>query len=119
MPSEIRIDGEYAVEKSTYVITCAFTDEENDPVVPSTGTWTLTDESGNVINNREDEVISGLAASVDIVLSGDDLAVSSGFAGISESRIFTFEGTYNSSLGVGLPLRDQLKFPVYNLGAIV
>jgi hypothetical protein len=118
MPAEIKIDGEYAVEKSTYIVTCAFTDEDNGPVVPATGTWTLTDEDGSVINTREDEVISGLASSVDIVLSGNDLAISAGFTGVSEKRIFTFEGTYNSDLGVGLPLRDQLIFPVYNLGAV-
>jgi len=118
MPSEIRIDGEYAVEKSTYVVTLAFKDEDNDPVTPATGTWTLTDEDGTVINSREDEVISSLDTSVDVVLSGDDLAVSAGFSGVSEKRIFTFEGTYNSDLGAGLPLRDQLVFPVFNLGAI-
>ena len=119
MPSEIKIDGEYAVEKSTYVVTLAFLDEDNDPVTPATGTWTLTDANGTVINSREDVAISGLDSSIDIVLSGDDLAISAGFSGNSELRIFTFEGTYNSDLGVGLPLRDQLEFPVFNLGAIV
>lgn len=118
MPAEIRIDGEYAVEKSTYIVTLTFIDEDDDPVTPASGTWTLTDEDGTVINSREDEVISSLDTSVDVVLSGDDLAVSSGFTGNAESRIFTFEGTYNSDLGAGLPLRDQLKFPVYNLGAV-
>jgi len=118
MPSEIRIDGEYAVEKSTYIVTLTFKDEDNDPVTPATGTWTLTDEDGTVINSREDVAIGSLDTSVDVVLSADDLAVSSGFTGVSEKRIFTFEGTYNSDLGVGLPLKDQLIFPVYNLGAI-
>ena len=118
MPSEIRIDGEYAVEKSTYIVTLTFKDEDNDPVTPASGTWTLTDEDGDVINSREDVAISGLSTSNDVVLSGDDLAVSPGFAGVSEKRIFTFEGTYDSDLGAGLPLKDQLVFPVYNLGAI-
>jgi len=53
-----------------------------------------------------------------VALSGDDLALSAGFAGNAEKRIFTVEATYNSDLGVGLPLRDQLEFPVFNLGAI-
>ena len=93
-------------------------DEDNDAVTPATGTWTLTDEDGTVINGREDVAISGLSTSNDVVLSGDDLAVSTGFTGVSEKRIFTFEGSYDSDLGAGLPLRDQLIFPVYNLGAI-
>jgi hypothetical protein len=119
MPSEIKIDGEFAVEKSTYIVTMNFKDENDDAVPPASGTWTLTDGDGNVINSREDVALSGLAAEMSVVLSGDDLALADGFSGNSESRIFTVEATYNSDLGVGLPLRDQLEFPVYNLGAVV
>jgi len=53
-----------------------------------------------------------------VVLSGDDLALSAGFTGDSEKRVFTFEGTYDSALGTDLPLRDQLVFPVFNLAAV-
>jgi hypothetical protein len=118
MPEEIKIDGNYAVEESTYVITLNFTDENGDPVTPTAANWTLTDESGAAINSRENVVLSGLAAEMEVVLSGNDLAISSGFSGVSEMRVFTIEATYNSDLGVGLPLKDQLKFPVYNLAAV-
>ena len=118
MPTEIKIDGDYAVEESTYIVTMNFLDENDDPVAPATALWTLSDEDGATINSRLDVVLSGLAAEMTVVLSGDDLALSVGFTGNAEKRIFTVEATYNSSLGVGLPLRDQLEFPVYNLGAI-
>ena len=118
MPTEIKIDGDYAVEKSTYIVTMNFQDENEESVTPTAATWTLTDESGNVINSRDDVALSGLAAEMEVVLSGDDLALADGFSGNAEKRIFTVEATYNSDLGVGLPLRDQLEFPVYNLGAI-
>ena len=64
-----------AVEGSTYVVTAAFTDEDGDTVVPATVTWTLTDISGNVVNNREDVALTP-AISVDIVMYGDDLKIS-------------------------------------------
>jgi hypothetical protein len=118
MPTEIKIDGEFAVEKSTYIVTMNFKDENDDAVVPTAATWTLTDEGGNTINGRLDVVLSGLASEMSVVLSGDDLALAAGFSGNSEKRIFTVHSTYNSDLGVGLPLRDQLEFPVYNLGAV-
>lgn len=118
MPDEIKIDGEYAVEESTYKITLNFTDDDEDPVAPVTATWTLTDMNGAVINSRLDVAISSPSAEEIIALSGDDLALSAGFTGVSERRIFTVEATYNSSLGSGLPLKDQLIFPVFNLGAI-
>jgi hypothetical protein len=35
-----------AVEKSTYIINCAFTDEEGYAVIPDSLDWTLSDESG-------------------------------------------------------------------------
>jgi hypothetical protein len=118
VPTEIKIDGEFAVEKSTYIVTMNFKDENGDAVAPASAAWTLTDASGNVINGKEDVALSGLAAEMSVVLSGDDLALAAGFSGNSERRIFTVAATYNSDLGVGLPLRDQLEFPVYNLGAV-
>ncbi len=61
-----------AVEKSTYIVTAAFTDEDGDAVTPNAGlVWTLTDMNGVVINSREDVSISP-DTSVDIVLSGND-----------------------------------------------
>ena len=118
MPTEIKIDGNFAVEESTYIVTMNFTDEDGDPVVPISATWTLTDENGAVVNSRTGVVLSGLAAEMEVVLSGNDLAIASGFSGNAEMRVFTVEATYNSDLGSGLPLKDQLKFPVYNLAAV-
>jgi len=118
MPTEIKIDGEFAVEQSTYIVTMNFKDENDEAVAPASATWTLSDEDGATINGRLDVVLSGLAAEMSVVLSGDDLAIAAGFSGNAEKRIFTVEATYNSDLGMGLPLRDQLEFPVYNLGAV-
>jgi len=72
-----------------------------------------------VINSRQDVVISSLAASVDVVLSGADLAVDTGFAGAAQERTFTVEAVYTSSLGSGLPLTAACRFNVENLIAVV
>lgn len=107
MPTKLTVDAD---EESTYVVSAAFTDEDGDSVVPSSVTWTLTDWLGNVVNSRENVTITP-AASVDIVLSGDDLAI--GTHGIN--RRVTVRATYNSSAGTGLPLRAECYFQISNL----
>lgn len=96
-------------DQSTIVIGLAFTDHNGTAAIPTAATWSLTDEYGNVINERLDVAISPLAASAEIALSGDDLKYSEG-----PNRVFTVEYTYNSSLGV-LPGRDQCEFTIENL----
>ena len=118
MPTVIKIDDQYAVEESTAKITVAFTDEDAAEATPAAITWTLTDVDGTVINSREDVAIVSPASSIDIALSGDDLAFQAGETGDSVHRIFTIEWTYSSDLGAGLPGKDSLKFPVKNLVAI-
>ncbi len=100
-----------AIEKSTFPVTAAFTDETGAPVVPLTLKWTLTDAAGNVINNRLDVDISTPAASVDIVLTGADLDAD----GNGTLRYLTIRGTYNSSLGNGLALVEAVRFEIDDL----
>jgi hypothetical protein len=101
-----------AQEEGTYVINAAFKDEDGADVVPDSATWTLSDEEGNIVNSRNEITITGLATSKDIVLSGDDLALTAALHG--NTRVFLIEGTYTSTLGV-LPLKEQAKFDIENL----
>lgn len=100
-----------AIEESTYVITIPFVDEDSNAVTPTAATWTLSDQYGNVINSRTNVTISPLSSSVDVVLSGDDLAIGSSGA----SRRFTVKATYDSSLGTGLKLNAEVTFVITNL----
>lgn len=102
-----------AVEQSTYVITATFTDETGAAVTPNVLTWTLTDRNGTVINSRSAVSITP-GASVQIVLSGDDLD----FSGADALRLLTVEGTYNSSLGNNLPLKEEAEFVIRGLAAV-
>ena len=105
-----------ATEQSTYIITAAFTDDAGAEVTPKAGlNWTLTDSSGTVVNSRENVSIAAPAASVDIVLSANDLAVSSGADLV---RYLTIEGTYDSDAGSDLPIKDQVKFAIADLVAV-
>jgi len=107
----------HAKEKSTYIITASFTDEDDAAVAPKTLTWTLTDDQGDVINGREDVEVSSPSSSEDIVLSGDDLALQSGETSRGV-RILTVEGTYDSDAGSDLPLNDEIRFIVDGLVAV-
>lgn len=97
-----------AIEESTYVVTAVLTDENGDTVVPTALTWSLYDEKGRVVNEREGVILTP-ASTVQIVVSGSDLSLS---GDNDETRFLLLEGTYNSDLGGGLPIRAQAEFPV-------
>lgn len=98
-----------AVDKSTYIVRASFADEDGAAATPTAVTWTLTDSAGNVINEREGEVIAPDDV-IDIVLSGEDLDFADG-----PTRVLIVEATYTSTLGAGLPLKNQCKFDIENL----
>jgi hypothetical protein len=102
-----------AIEGSTYVVTASFTDESGNAVTPNTVTWTLTSKGGTVINSRED-VSETPGTSVDIVLTGDDLAIGSN----GQQRILTVNAVYDSSYGTDLPLKGRCTFTVEDLVAV-
>jgi len=102
-----------ALPNNTYVITAAFTDEDGDAVTPNDGaTWSLKDTAGNTINSRSAVEITE-ATSVDIVLSGDDLAAQG--ANDNGIRILSIDGTYDSDAGSDLPLDTSVQFVVDTL----
>ena len=105
-----------AGERSTYVITATYEDEDGNPITPTTATWTLTDGEGKVVNSRLDVAIAAPSTSDDIVLQGDDLVC---ISRRDETRILTMEITYTSALGAGLPCTAQVSFRVANFVKVV
>jgi len=107
MPTTLEI---HADEESTYLVTAAFTDAAGDAVTPNANTikWTLSDMEGTVINSRNNVVIAS-ATSVDIVLSGDDLALQTGETG-TVKRLLTVVAVYDSTEGTDLPLNGEIIF---------
>lgn len=98
-------------EQSTVVFTVTFTDEDGQSVVPNTIIWSLVTMAGEVVNSREDVAVSVPAASIDIVLTGDDLAVTSD----NSQRALVIEATYDSAAGNDLTLKEQAVFAIDNL----
>jgi hypothetical protein len=101
---------EDAQDQSTFVVEVSFLDEEGTPVVPQSAMWSLHDANGNVINGRLNVNIPGLATTVDVVLSGDDLDYELG-----PFRQLSIVATYNSSLGLGLPLTGEVNFEIQDV----
>lgn len=108
-----------AVEESTYVVTAAFTDENGDAVIPNVINWTLTDIKGNIINCRDSVSVASPAASITIILQGEDLGIDESYEEGAVRRILTLEATYDSNLGSNLPLKDSMTFTVVNLKSVI
>lgn len=99
-----------AQEQGTYPVQVAFYDENGDNVAPNAGlTWTLLDRAGGTVNNRGTVSIAS-AGTVTIVLTGADLDLSDGY-----ERYLLVQGTYTSSLGTALPLKEQARFHIEDL----
>ena len=104
-----------AVELGTYCVTAAFTDENDDAVVPSSINWSLIDLNGKIINSRNEVSIGAPASSIDIVLSGDDLEIRASERKLDKvHRLVLVEAVFDSDLGSDLPLNDQCQFPILN-----
>lgn len=111
MPTQLEA---MAKEKSTYVVTAAFTDEEGTAVSPTAITWTLTSATGTVINDRLNVTVTP-APSVEVVLTNLDLAIGTN----GTTRVFTIKATYNSDSGTGLTLNDECRFLIADLLNVV
>ena len=108
----------HAVEKSTFAVLVSFFDETGQPVVPNNIIWTLTDAKATVINQESQVAVSVPAATVTILLEGDDLAFQDDEIGPTAKRLITVEADYDSNLGSGLPFKEQAEFFIDNLTVI-
>ena len=112
MPTKLK---EKAVEGSTFGIRAEFIvklPEGDTPIVPNAPlTWSLRDKDGNIINSRDDVPLTP-ASSVDVVLTGADLALPNNRP---EERFVTINGTYNAVYGNNLSLVDEVSFQITNL----
>lgn len=99
-------------DQSTAIVTCAFCDGAGEAITPTSVTWTLSDLFGNIVNSRENVSITP-AASVSIVLSGNDLKYADG-----KNRYLLVEALYNSTLGSDLPLKEEAIITITDLAGV-
>lgn len=104
------------LEESTKTFVISFYDETGAPVVPNAGLqwWLFDDDKESIVNNRNGVIISP-AAEITLILSGDDLAILHRRPEGYETRYIVIRGTYDSDLGVGLPIVDYAEFRVLNI----
>lgn len=116
MPTTITSSADQPIEEATFAVTFAsFVDETGAPAVPQSATWTLTDRAGTVINSRNQVVVAAPAATIIVLLSGNDLSIPIGDAG---RRALVLEWVYDSSLGNDLPGKDVCYFTITPLEAV-
>jgi hypothetical protein len=101
----------YVDQRSSATIKASFS-LRGVALVPDNLRWTLTDDKGTTINSRKDIEITP-AASVAVVLTGDDLAILEPVD--SCVRILTIEGSYTSVDGAGLTLASEFRFGLNRL----
>lgn len=101
---------ESAKLRDSFLITFTFTDEDGDPLTPTSLTWSLYDDRELIVNEREDVTISSTAGVVNVVLSGNDLDVNTTHP--TRSRKVILEGTYNSTYGNDLAIREVACFEI-------
>ena len=118
MPTFLDDPDDRVIEESTALFSMTFTDEEDVTIQASDITslnWTLSDTEGNIINERSAVAIVSPTNPQEILLQGYDLIIS---GSENEQRVLTIEGTYNSTNGSNLPIKDQVRFWIDNLVAV-
>jgi len=99
-------------EKSTVTFTAAFTDENDAAATPDSIVWSLSDEDGTIINSREDVAATSGTSTVDITLSGDDLALPNRN---KLKRKLTIEAIVDLDVGDNKPVNGELTFYIEDL----
>ena len=105
-----------AMEEGSYFVDVAFYDEDDDAETPNADTikWTLTDNDGTIINDRDNEAIAS-DSTITIELEGDDLAIQSGETAPIVRRRVVVLWEYDSDLGTDKPAKAECIFPLRNL----
>jgi hypothetical protein len=106
---------DHALEQGSFLVSYTFKDLSGTDVIPKSASWTLTDKDGTIINDRENEDITGddLAADIYITLQGDDLVLADPENNL---RIVTIKGVFDDpSYGEDLPYRDEIRFYIDDL----
>ena len=113
----IEILSERAREAGSFVFQIDFTNELGAATIPVSATWSLVDADDEVVNDRHQIPITGLAETVYVAVHGDDLLAAGN--GEEDFRFFVIEATYLSALtGSILPANRAARFRITDLPGI-
>ena len=102
----------HAKEKGAYLIQTTFADFGGTSVVPTNFIYTVTDQSGAVINGLTAVSAATIATTVSILVYGTSLSLTDSEDTI---RIFTCNGLWDSSFGTSLTYTGEAQFIIDNL----
>lgn len=88
-----------AVSGGTYSVAIDLLDEDGFDITPISVTWSLFDQSGSIINSRENVAVEVPSAHFSLLMSGDDILVGSDE---EELRILRVTTRYSNNLATGL-----------------
>lgn len=89
-----------------------FKDEDNQTVVPSAVSWSLSKTDGSIVNSRHNVTLTP-AGTISWLISASDLAVTDSN---NTGRIITVSFTYSSTLGGDVTSRVQAMFNIEDFG---
>ena len=89
----------------TAVFDITITDEDQEPTIPTSLSYTVKDSTGDIVDFRDNVPMTGLAASMVLTLTGDDLPAG------QELTVY-FSGMYTSTLGENVALKGRFTFEV-------
>lgn len=100
-------------------IKLVFTDEDGDPVTPTSASYTLYDEkTQDALNGREDVALSSLASTMHLLLTPADNVIHGNPDIVEEIHVVEVKFVYTSSLGAGRIRRKKFRFIVKNLAKV-
>ena len=112
----ITVETTEVAEGSSLPILITFANPDGAAVTPNTDTvtWTLSDSSGTIINDRKQVAVSS-AASIKIVLDEDDTSAQTGETALKLQRHFLVKYEYDSTYGNNLKGKGLLIFHIRNI----
>ena len=96
-------------EGTSTILTVACTDELKAATTPTSATWTLKNQGGEIVNLREDVVMTP-STSMTIVLLAADLSMADG-----NVRFVRVSAVYDSVNGSGLTIEEQAQISITDL----
>lgn len=111
--SPVTVLSDMAAERSVYRVPVTVFDLDGNAVVPNSLTWTLTDNAGNVINNRAAVSVPSPGSPENIILSGGDLDVSETASKVE--RVLLIEAVYTEGGNNNTPYNHEYRFVIRNL----
>lgn len=103
-------------EESSALIPVGFTNSAGEPAAPAQIFWSLLDDSGKVINDKQAKEIESPLPSVNILLFGPDLSLTTE----GKVRNLTIKAVFFSDLapGAAIPATAGLRFEIASLPGI-